>query len=152
MLPFEVAALGISVVQRRLAEESQATQETDNGAAIPFWAVIAIIVFVIALFLGGCTCFVVRCFAPDGTQGPAWEANSHDTARDKPIGVGDSNALVVHSHAERSYLGAIPVHNPNDPVMHRRPANYEHTNANYAERQLVLDPLNGRTLPSGNGV
>ena len=156
MLPFEVAALGISVVQRRLSEE---TEETNNGAAITFWAVIAIIVFVIALLLCGCTCFVVRCFAPEVTQGPAWEVNSYGTTWVKPMGVGDSKAPVVHSYAKKSYPGAIPVHDPNtdkydpnNPAIHRRPANFEHPNANHAERQMVLDRLNGRMVPSGNDV
>ena len=150
MLPFEVAVLGSSVVHRRLSEESQATQDTDNEAAVPFGAVIAIVVFVIALILCGCTCFVIRCFAPEVTYGTTWV---------KPMGVGDSKAPVVQSYAKKSYPGAIPVHDPNtdkydpnNPAIHRRPANFENPNANHAERQTVLDRLNGRMVPSGNGV
>lgn len=159
MLPFEVATLGVSVVQRRLAEETVETVEADNGAAIPFWAVITIIVFVIALVLCGCTCFVVRCFAPEVTQGPAFEINSYGQAFVKPMGVGDSKSPVVHANADSSYPGAIPVHNPkndkydiNNPSIHRRPENFEHPNSNRAERQTVLDRLNGRMLPRGHGV
>ena len=47
-----------------------------RDADVPFWAVLGSVVLVTACLLCCCTCFVVRCFAPENRQGPAWETNS----------------------------------------------------------------------------
>ena len=160
MLPEYVAALGFTTA-RKLSEE--ASTDDDEGFVLPFWAIIALIVLIIVMINCSCTCFVIRCFAPEVTQGPAWEINSYGTQWVKGVHPGDDKAgsnPVVNSHSYRSYPGGIPVHDPkrnvydkNNPHHHMRPENYQDRNEpGYAkERQEVLDRLNGLHLAHGGG-
>lgn len=43
---------------------------------LPFWVIILIVVLALGCLFCCCTCFVVRCFAPENTKGPAWEINT----------------------------------------------------------------------------
>jgi hypothetical protein len=42
----------------------------DNLGKYPWWLTVVIIVVALWCFIGGCVCFVRRCFAPAGQQGP----------------------------------------------------------------------------------
>jgi len=161
MLPEYVAALGFTSA-RKLSEEEASTDD-DEGFAMPFWAIIALIVLIIVMLLCGCTCFVIRCFAPEVTQGPAWEISSYGKRWVKGIHPGDDEDdrnPVVHANSSKSYPGGIPVHDPkrnvydeNNPHHHMRPEKFRNPNEpDYAkERQEVLDRLNGLHLASGGG-
>ena len=135
---------------RKLSEE-------DDEFELPFWVVIVTIVLLLWLLLCGCTCFVIRCFAPEVTQGPAWEINSFGTRWVKHTNPGDEKPI-VNSNSSESYPGAIPVHNPaNDeydpknPHLHRKPLSHDNKQALAPARQDVLDQLNGLKLAHGGG-
>ena len=152
----DVATLGFAA--RRLSEDA-----ADDGFVVPFWVIITIVVLTLTLLLCGCTCFVIRCFAPEVTQGPAWEVNSYGTQRVKGIHPGDEGegrTPVAHSKSSESYPGGIPVHDPNHNVYDgnnvrrdMRPKNFQDPNEpEYAkQRQEVLDRLNGMHLGHGGG-
>ena len=153
MLGEDVSALGLTTA-RQLTE--QATDD-DDGFQMPVWVVITIIVLILTCLLCGCTCFVVRCFAPEVTQGAAWEINSDGTQWVKQINSGDDKPI-VHSNSRDSYPGGIPVHNPvNDeydpenPHLHRKPLYHDKKQALAPARQEVLDQLNGLRLAHGGG-
>jgi len=131
--------------------------EDDDEFSLPFWVVIVIILLFILLILCGCTCFVIRCFAPEVTQGPAWEINSQGTRWVKHVNAGDGMPI-VNSNSSKSYPGAIPVHNPdndeydpNNPHLHRKPLSHDKKQALAPARQDVLDQLNGLRLGQGGG-
>ena len=154
MLAEYVAALGFTTA-RKLSEE---TTTDDDGFELPFWVVIVIVVLLLTCLLCGCTCFVIRCFAPEVTQGPAWEVNSFGTRWVRHTGPGDGKAPWVHEQSDQSYPGGMPVHDPandkydeNNPKAHRRPANWQNKGADRAARQPVLDQLNGLMLGPGGG-
>ena len=135
---------------RKLSEE-------DDDFELPFWALIVTIVLLLWLLLCGCTCFVIRCFAPEVTQGPAWEINSHGTRWVKHTNPGDEKPI-VNSNSSESYPGAIPVHNPandeydpDNPHLHRKPLSHDNKQALAPARQEVLDQLNGLKLAHGGG-
>ena len=52
---------------------------------IPFWVIILIVVLALFCLFCCCTCFVVRCFAPENTKGPAWEHNTEGTRWVRPF-------------------------------------------------------------------
>ena len=152
MLAEYVAALGFTTA-RKLSEQ---TTDDDDALEVPFWVVLLIVVLVITCLLCGCTCFVIRCFAPEVTQGPAWEHNSFGTRWVRHTGPGDGKAPWVHEASNKSYPGAIPVHDPandeydpNNPKAHRRPANWQNKGADRGARQPVLDQLHGLMLGRG---
>lgn len=152
MLAEYVAALGFTTA-RKLSEQ---TTDDDDGFELPFWVVIVIVVLLLTCLLCGCTCFVIRCFAPEATQGPAWEVNSFGTRWVRHTGPGDGKAPWVHEQSKKSYPGAIPVHDPandvydeNNPKAHRRPANWQDKGADRGARQPVLDQLHGLMLGRG---
>ena len=152
MLAEDVAAVGFTTA-RKLSEQ---TTDDDDALEVPFWVVLLIVVLVITCLLCGCTCFVIRCFAPEVTQGPAWEHNSFGTRWVRHTGPGDGKAPWVHEASNKSYPGAIPVHDPandeydpNNPKAHRRPANWQNKGADRGARQPVLDQLHGLMLGRG---
>ena len=154
MLAQHVAALGFTTA-RKLSEE---TTTDDDGFELPFWVVIVIIVLLLTCLLCGCTCFVIRCFAPEVTQGPAWEVGSFGTKWVRHTGPGDGKVPWVHEQSNKSYPGGMPVHDPandeydpNNPKAHRRPANWQNKGADRAARQPVLDQQNGLMLGPGGG-
>ena len=115
MVPERMAALGFAEA-RRLYEENATTTAADEGDGggfvVPFWVIIALMVLTLTLLLCGCTLFVIRCFAPEVTQGPAWEVNSHGTrwVKGTDQGEGADCGPVVHSQSSQSYPGGVPVH------------------------------------------
>lgn len=147
MVPERMAALGFAEA-RRLSEENATTTAADEGDGggfvVPFWVIIALIVLTLTLLLCGCTCFVIRCFAPEVTQGPAWEVNSYGTRWVKgirPGGDADRNP-VVHSQSSQSYPDGVPVHEPkhndydeNYVRRHMRPQDFD--DPNRRERAVV---------------
>ena len=54
---------------RRLSHDDTET------ATIGFWGIISIVVLFLCCLIGCCTCCAVRCFAPENTRGPLWEAS-----------------------------------------------------------------------------
>ena len=131
--------------------------EDDDGFELSVWVIIVIIVGLLTLLLCGCTCFVIRCFAPEVTQGPAWEVNSHGTRWVNHVNAGDEKPI-VNSNSADSYPGGIPVHNPaNDeydpknPHRHLKPLSHDDKQALVPARQEVIDQLNGLRLAHGGG-
>ena len=131
--------------------------EDDDGFELPFWVVIVTIVGLLTLLLCGCTCFVIRCFAPEVTQGSAWEINSLGTQWVKHVNAGDDKPI-VHSNSADSYPGGIPVLNPaaeeydpQNPHRHLKPLSHDKKQALAPARQEVLDQLNGLKLAHGGG-
>tara|TARA_B110000444_G_scaffold220631_1_gene221515 strand:+ start:59 stop:505 length:447 start_codon:yes stop_codon:yes gene_type:complete len=137
MVPEHMAALGFAAA-RRMSEENATTtaaeEDGDGGFVMPFWGILALIVLILTMLLCGCTCFVIRCFAPEVTQGPAWEVNSYGTRWVKGIHPGEDGNRnpVVHANSSLSYPGGVPVHEPkhdvydeNDVRRHMRPKNFD---------------------------
>ncbi len=137
--------------------------EIRDEITVPFWVIIILVIVVIWVILCGCTCFVIRCFAPEVMQGPAWEINSYGTQWVKWTERGDGRPRtgpVVHSLSDRSYPGAIPVHepkhnqyDPDDPDRYMRPKHYDNkNNAEFRnERREVIDRANGLYVAPGGG-
>ena len=155
---FASTAAGATQVTLNAARQ---LSETDNQIEIPFWVIIVVVILIITLLLCGCTCFVVRCFAPEVTQGPAWEINSYGTQWVRWTSPGDdkpNQGGVVHSLSDRSYPGAIPVYDPkhnaydrNNPEQYMRPKNFDDKNNPEFrnERREVLDRVNGLYVGKG---
>ena len=59
----------VEMMVRRLSHDD--TEQTGP----PFWVIIAIVVLFLSCLIGCCTCCAVRCFAPENTRGPLWEAS-----------------------------------------------------------------------------
>lgn len=158
MLPAEVAAFGLTTA-RKLSDVAT-DNDNEDGFDIPLWVILVTIVLVLTLFFCGCTCFVIRCFAPENTQGPAWEINSYGKRWVKGHAPGNGKDPVAHELGPKTYPGAIPVHtpdndtyDPNNPQAHMRPAYYEEpNNPQFREdRQEVLDKLNGLHVARNGG-
>lgn len=139
-----MAAIGFAAA-RRLSEENATTttvadEGDDDGFVMPFWAIMTLVVLTLTLLLCGCTCFVIRCFAPEVTQGPAWEVNLHGTGKKWIKGIHTGNEdndrdPVVDANSSQSYPNGIPVHTPqNDTYQkgrarwHMRPENSDKRN------------------------
>jgi len=81
----DALALGgaAELVARRLSHDD--TEQTGP----PFWLIIALVVLFLCCLIGCCTCCAVRCFAPENTRGPLWEASvpQGDGRWVRPLGV-----------------------------------------------------------------
>ena len=81
----DALALGgaAELVARRLSHDD--TEQTGP----PFWLIIALVVLFLCCLIGCCTCCAVRCFAPENTRGPLWEASvpKGDGRWVRPLGV-----------------------------------------------------------------
>jgi hypothetical protein len=138
-----MAAIGFAAA-RRLSEENATTTAEDEGDndrfVMPFWAIITLVVLSLTLLLCGCTCFVIRCFAPEVTQGPAWEVNLDGTGKKWISGIYTDNEdndrdPVVDANSSQSYPNGIPVHTPqhdkphvNDARLYMQPKNSDKRN------------------------
>lgn len=137
-----VGTVGVSFV-RKLSEQA-AEEEDDDGFQIPFAVVILVVALYVLALMCGCTCFVLRCFAPEVTQGPSWEHNSLGKRVLTPWGADEGPWL--HELNPRAYPDGVPEHNPNNPKM--RPKNFQDPNnqAYRDETQLVRDQKAGLHL------
>jgi hypothetical protein len=81
----DALALGgaAELVARRLSHDD--TEQTGP----PVWLIIALVVLFLTCLIGCCTCCAVRCFAPENTRGPLWEASvpQGDGRWVRPLGV-----------------------------------------------------------------
>jgi len=149
-----VATVGLSFV-RKLSEQA-AEEEDDSGFDIPFPVVLLIVGLYVLALMCGCTCFVLRCFAPEVTQGPPWEHNSLGKRVLTPWGAEQGPWL--HELNPRAYPGGTPeydyenkskeVYNREKPHEYMRPKHFEDPNnqAYRAETQLVRDQKAGLHL------
>ena len=92
------------VLLRRLSEP-----EDDPGIEIATWMILALVVGILTCMICCCTCFVIYKFAPENTQGPAWEISSKGTRFIGPNrGDDDRPAVTPENDDYRSYVNGVP--------------------------------------------
>lgn len=137
-LPAAAAAAGSAahLQMRRLSEP-----EDDPGIEIATWMILVLVVAVLALMICSCTCFVIYKFAPENTQGPAWEIASKGVRFVGPNRNGDDRraAVVNETNPYDAYVGGVPRmdrkslgYDPSDE-RYARPVNWGSENKQYHE-------------------
>lgn len=141
-LPAAAAAAGAAahLQMRRLSEP-----EDDPGIEIATWMILVLVVAVLALMICSCTCFVIYKFAPENTQGPAWEISSKGVRFVGPNRNGDDRraAVVDETNPYDAYVGGKArldpkslAYDPRDPG-YARPVNWGSENKQYHEQHAA---------------
>lgn len=67
-----------------------------------FWLIIFIVVAVLACLICCCTCFAVRCFAPEQEKGALVEVNSQGQRWVRPLNSGNDDWLATERDEKRA--------------------------------------------------
>ena len=132
------AAAAAHLQMRRLSEP-----QDDPGIEIATWMILVLVVAVLALMICSCTCFVIYKFAPENSQGPAWEISSKGVRFVGPNRNGDDrrNAVVDETDPYNAYVGGVPrldqdsLSYPSTHMRHARPVNWRSENKQYHEEK-----------------
>ena len=126
------------VLLRRLSEP-----EDDPGIEIATWMILALVVGILTCMICCCTCFVIYKFAPDNTQGPAWEISSKGTRFIGPNRSGDDrrSAVVHENDPDHAYVDGVPRVDELKLWPHRRAGDPDYARPqNWAARNKQYHP------------
>lgn len=130
--------------RRRRIEEAEGRRMSEVSEDGLTAIVVVSIVLVLALVFCGFTYCVIRCFAPENTQGPAWNINSAGKTWVRGVNGEDKHGAVVSELSRRSYPNGVPIFDPQnertkDPTVYMKPRNYDDkNNLEFAKERLVV--------------